>query len=228
MAAGGQGAPLAPLFHDAVFRDASESRAIVNIGGIANVTRLAPGEPASGFDCGPGNVLMDGWTQEHRGEPYDKDGAWAAGGTVDVPLLDLLLSEPYLALPPPKSTGRELFHAHWLEAKCAAKLRPQDVQATLSQYTARTIVDAIDRHAAGTQAIYLCGGGARNAGLVGRVAALARRPVADTAALGVPSAQVEAVAFAWLAMRCIDRQPVPLAAVTGAAGSRVLGAIYPA
>lgn len=227
VAAGGQGAPLAPLFHDAAFRDGIVARAIANIGGIGNVTRLAPGHPVSGFDTGPGNVLMDHWTQAHRGAPFDADGAWAAQGQVDAALLERLLSEPYLSLPPPKSTGRELFNAAWLASREPAG-KPEDVQATLAEYTARTIVEAIDRHAPGTREIYLCGGGARNAGLVGRIARLAGRPVADTGALGVASAHVEAVAFAWLAMRCVDREALPLPAVTGAAGPRILGAIYPA
>ena len=229
MAAGGQGAPLVPAFHEAVFRDARTSRAVVNIGGIGNVTWLPSTGPVMGFDCGPGNVLMDAWIHRHRGEPFDADGRWAGSGHVDVALLERLLQEPFLAAAPPKSTGRELFHLDWLEARRAAGLRPVDVQATLLEYTARGVVDAIDRFCPGTAEIYLCGGGARNGGLVARIQALAgARPVALTDALGVPTSHVESMAFAWLAMKCLQREPVDLSAATGAKGPRILGAIYPA
>ncbi len=229
MAAGGQGAPLAPAFHAAVFRDASRSRAIVNVGGISNVTWLPAAGPATGFDCGPGNVLLDGWAGEHLGAAFDEDGRWAARGAVDAALLGRLLAEPFLAAPPPKSTGRELFRMAWLRSRLSPGLRPEDVQATLAEFTARAIVQAIDRHCPGTEEIYVAGGGARNPELLRRiVAAAGPRPVVPTDALQVPSAHLEAMAFAWLAMKCVRREPVDLAAVTGARGPRILGAVYPA
>ena len=229
VAAGGQGAPLVPAFHEAVFRDATRARAVVNIGGISNVTWLAPGKATVGFDCGPGNVLLDGWTKRHTGAGFDADGRWAATGRIDEALLARLLEEPYLREKPPKSTGRELFHLDWLDRRLPAGLRPEDVQATLTRFTARGIVDAIDRFCPGTAEIYLAGGGARNATLVAHIRALAKdRPVDSTDALGVPTQQVECMAFAWLAMKCIDREPVDMAAVTGAKGPRIMGAIYPA
>jgi anhydro-N-acetylmuramic acid kinase len=229
MAAGGQGAPLVPAFHDALFRDPRISRVVVNIGGISNVTWMPPSRPTTGFDCGPGNVLLDGWTREHRGTAFDEDGAWADTGTIDRQLLARLLAEPFLAMPPPKSTGRELFHSGWLKPHLDRKRRPEDVQATLADFTARAIVDAIDRYCATTDEIYLAGGGARNRSLVRRIAAIAGgRSVDTTDKLGVPTGHVESMAFAWLAMKCIRREAVDLAAVTGAKGPRILGAIYPA
>lgn len=229
MAAGGQGAPLVPAFHEAVFRHPQRSRAIVNIGGISNVTWLPPGGKTLGFDCGPGNVLLDGWARRHIGREYDEDGGWGSRGRTDTALLARLLVEPFLAAPPPKSTGRELFRLAWLEDKLAAGTDPVDVQSTLMDFTAKSIVDAIDRFCAGTREIYLAGGGARNAALVKRIAALAAdRRVATTDALGVPTGHVESMAFAWLAMKCVRREPVDLTAATGARGPRVLGAIYAA
>ena len=229
MAAGGQGAPLVPAFHDAVFRDSIRSRAVVNIGGISNVTSLSPGRKTQGFDCGPGNVLLDGWVYRHLGLRYDKDGRWAAHGNVNLLLLTRLLQEPYLAAPAPKSTGRELFRLPWLDERLLNVLEPADVQATLTEFTARTIVDAIDRFCPGTEEIYLCGGGALNAELVSRITRLAGvRPVTSTDTLGVPATHVECMAFAWLAMKCMGREPVDLTAATGARGPRILGAIYPA
>ena len=229
MAAGGQGAPLVPAFHEAVFRDASRSRAVVNIGGIGNITWLPPGAPIVGFDCGPGNVLLDGWARKHIGARFDDDGRWAAAGRTDDALLSRLLDEPFLRVAPPKSTGRELFGLEWLESRLPADCRAVDVQSTLADFTARTIVGALDRFCPGTEEIYLAGGGARNGSLVARIKALARsRPVDITDALGVPTGHVESMAFAWLAMKCLRREPVDLASVTGANGPRILGAIYPA
>lgn len=229
MAAGGQGAPLVPAFHEAVFRDAARARAVVNIGGIANITSLAPGRKAVGFDCGPGNMLLDEWACRHLGAHFDENGRWASSGNVDAALLRRFLDEPFLCAPAPKSTGRELFHAAWLEQRLPAGIAPADVQSTLAEFTARAIIEAIDRFCPGTEEIYLCGGGARNADLVSRIARLAgTRRVATTDALGVPAMQVEALAFAWLAMKCVRREAVDLAAATGARGPRILGAIYPA
>jgi len=214
MAAGGQGAPLVPAFHEAVFRHPTVGRAIVNIGGISNVTWLAPGRPVMGFDCGPGNVLMDAWAHRHRGTPFDEDGEWAASGRADRALLERLLVEPYLDRPPPKSTGRELFRIEWLERQLSPGLAAADVQSTLADFTARAVVDAIDRFCTPTDEIYLAGGGARNPDLAARIARLAgKRPVASTDALGIPTGHVEAL---------------DLASSTGARGPRILGAIYPA
>jgi len=228
MAAGGQGAPLVPAFHEAVFRHSSKSRAVVNIGGISNVTWLPPGRRTVGFDCGPGNVLLDGWAKRHLGARYDEDGRWAAGGKTDMKLLARLLDEPFLAAAPPKSTGRELFRLEWLESRLPGRYAPADVQSTLTDFTAHAIVDSIDRFCPATEEIYLAGGGARNPALVGRIEGLARRPVAPTDVLGVPTAHVEAIAFAWLAMKCVKREPVDLTASTGAREPRILGAIYAA
>ena len=229
MAAGGQGAPLVPAFHEAVFRDAATSRCIVNIGGISNVTWLPAGRHTLGFDCGPGNVLLDGWTRRHLGAHYDEGGRWAAAGRSDATLLASLLAEPFLRLAPPKSTGRELFRMAWLEERLPGDYRAEDVQSTLADFTAHAIVDAIDRFCPATDEIYLAGGGARNAALVQRIESLAgERPVAPTDALGVPTAHVESMAFAWLAMKCVRREPIDLTAVTGARRPTVLGAIYPA
>lgn len=229
MAAGGQGAPLVPAFHEAMFRHPARARAIVNIGGISNVTWLPPGEKALGFDCGPGNVLLDGWARKHLGKLFDEDGRWAAQGRSDARLLERLMDEPYFESPPPKSTGRELFRLAWLEDRLDKVYHPADVQATLTDFTARSIVEAIDRLCPSTEEIYLAGGGARNASLASRIAFLAgARPVAPTDALGVPTAQVESMAFAWLAMKCVKREAIDLTAVTGARAPRVLGGIYPA
>lgn len=228
MAAGGQGAPLVPAFHEAVFRRRDRSLAVVNIGGISNVTALPQGRPTIGFDCGPGNVLLDGWAKRHLGADFDHDGRWASSGRTHAALLDRLLREPYLGLPPPKSTGRELFRLPWLDEQLDADLEPADVQSTLTDYTARSIVDAIDRFCPGTEEIYLAGGGARNVTLVERIRRMAARPVATTDALGVPTAEVECMAFAWLAMKCTRREPVDLTAVTGAREPRILGCVYPA
>jgi anhydro-N-acetylmuramic acid kinase len=231
VAAGGQGAPLVPAFHEARFGKRNQVRAVVNIGGIGNISVLHGDGRVSGYDTGPGNVLMDLWIARHRGQAYDKDGAWAATGTVDTPLLDLLLDEPYFRQPPPKSTGRDLFHADWLDAKLARRpgLDPADVQATLTRLTAVTIARAIQAEAH-AQAVYVCGGGAYNGVLLRDLAdALGGGiPVASTETLGVAPNRVEALAFAWLGYRFLRRQPGNLPAVTGAAGPRILGALYPA
>jgi anhydro-N-acetylmuramic acid kinase len=229
MAAGGQGAPLVPAFHEAAFRTPGRSRAVVNIGGISNITWLPASGPTTGFDCGPGNVLLDGWTQRNLGKAYDEDGRWAASGRSIPALLAQLMSEPFLGKSPPKSTGRELFGMAWLDERLGRDHQPADVQATLADYTAHSIVKAIDRFCPGTAEIFLAGGGARNAALVSRIRALTDpRRVALTDELGVPTGHVEAVAFAWLAMKCVRREPIDLSSVTGARGPRVLGAIYPA
>lgn len=237
LAAGGQGAPLVPAFHAALFGRPGQSGAVLNVGGIANLTLLGA-DPAEvrGFDCGPGNALMDGWCERHTGRAFDDDGHWAASGKVDTKLLARLLAEPYFALPPPKSTGRDLFHAEWLEAALGAAtrsgLRPvpaADVQATLAELTARAAMDALAHHGQGAQQLLVCGGGAFNGHLMRRLSALAPGvQVRSTAARGVPPDQVEALAFAWLARRFVERLPGNLPSVTGARGPRVLGVLHPA
>jgi anhydro-N-acetylmuramic acid kinase len=229
LAAGGEGAPLAPAFHEAVFREQGRSRIVINMGGISNITWLPAAGATIGFDCGPGNVLLDGWIQQHQGVAYDVDGRWAASGRSNAALLERLLRDAFFDRLPPKSTGRELFSVGWLQQKLAGPLPPADVQATLTEFTAHAIVSAIDRFCPGTEELFLAGGGARNAFLVSRIRGLARsRRVALTDELGVPTGQVEAVAFAWLAMKCVRREPIDLSAVTGARGPRVLGGLYPA
>jgi anhydro-N-acetylmuramic acid kinase len=228
VAAGGQGAPLLPVFHDQVFRSDSEDRVILNLGGIANITILARDREVSGFDTGPANRLLDAWILRHRGHPFDEQGEWASTGRSDAALLSRLLAEPYLDLPPPKSTGRELFNIPWLLDRLGLEpRRPEDVQATLLEYTAATVADAVQRHAPGAS-LYACGGGAHNGALL---AALARRlspaRVATTAALGLDPDYVEAIAFAWFARRTLAGLPSSAPSVTGASGARILGGIYP-
>lgn len=234
IAAGGQGAPLVPAFHQAVFGNAGEVRVVVNIGGISNISVLESGK-VIGFDTGPGNVLMDLWIARHHGKTYDAGGEWAAKGTVLPKLLRTLLAEPFLALPPPKSTGRDLFHAAWLDSKLQGfeGAEPGDVQATLVAYTAATVADAIAAHAGNASAVYVCGGGAYNAHLMHilQQALIERRlvvRVGSTDALGVSPNHVEALAFAWLAQQHIEHKAGNLPAVTGACGLRILGAHYPA
>ena len=231
VAAGGQGAPLVPAFHAALFGDARVHRVVVNLGGIANLTDLAPAGGVRGFDTGPGNVLCDLWHAQHRSGPFDADGAWAACGRSLPALLDAMLADAYFATPPPKSTGRDRFHSAWLDehlARSAPNAAPPDVQATLVALTARTIADAVRTHAAGAAEVLVCGGGARNATLMRVLAAeLAPRPVAPTSGRGVAVDHVEALAFAWLARETLAGRPGNLPAVTGARGPRVLGAIYP-
>jgi anhydro-N-acetylmuramic acid kinase len=235
VAAGGQGAPLVPAFHATVFGEKNETRVVCNLGGISNITILAASGEVRGFDCGPANALIDEWALRHLQRAYDDGGQFAAQGQVHQALLDALLDEPFFELPPPKSTGRDLFNAAWMDAKLAAfaSLAPADVQATLTALTATTVAREIARHASDVRAVYVCGGGARNPVLMKMLeqaledGGVAGVPVMTTEALGVPPQQVEALAFAWLAMRCVAREPGNLPAVTGASGARVLGAIYP-
>ncbi|MEJ2688052.1 MAG: anhydro-N-acetylmuramic acid kinase [Gammaproteobacteria bacterium] len=232
LAAGGQGAPLAPAFHAAVFRAEQEDRVVVNIGGMANITILPADRSlaVSGFDTGPGNALLDAWIGRHQEATFDRDGAWAAGGRVWPELLERLLAEPYFAAPPPKSTGREQFHLRWLDDVLAAlgTAGPTaDVQATLCALTAETIAAAIEDQAPAARRVLVCGGGAYNGELMKRLGArLGSRIVQSTAAYGVDPEWVEAVAFAWLARQTLAGQPGNLPAVTGARGERVLGAVY--
>ncbi|WP_156444289.1 anhydro-N-acetylmuramic acid kinase [Burkholderia sp. MSMB0265] len=242
VAAGGQGAPLVPAFHATVFGSPDETRVVCNLGGISNITILpaahdardARNDPVRGLDCGPANALIDAWAERHLKQPFDDGGRFAARGTVHEALLAALLDEPYFRQGAPKSTGRDLFNADWLDAKLAGfpGLAPEDVQATLTMLTAATVADEIARHASDCRAVYVCGGGARNPVLLDAIAAaLAARgldvPIDTTAALGVPPQQVESLAFAWLAYRFNARAPGNVSAVTGAAGERVLGALSP-
>lgn len=229
IAAGGQGAPLVPAFHDRVFRSEAMHRVIVNLGGIANLSDLAPGQPTRGFDCGPGNMLLDAWAQRHLGRLYDADGAWSRSGRPLPELLVRLLRHEFLALPPPKSCGREQFNLNWLDTQLDGRERPEDVQATLTAFTADATADAINRHCAGAGEVYVCGGGAHNGALMTALGQrLPKCRIDTTAALGLPPDWVEAMAFAWLAMRCLHNETGNLPDVTGARGPRLLGAIYPA
>jgi anhydro-N-acetylmuramic acid kinase len=227
VAAGGQGAPLLPVFHDHVFRSDTEDRVIANLGGIANITMLRRGVAVTGFDTGPANRLLDAWITAHQGQDFDVDGRWAATGTVDQTLLEDLLDEPYLQLPAPKSTGRELFNMNWLDKKLGSlRRRPNDVQATLQQYTAVTLADAVQRYSPGA-AVYVCGGGAHNAGLLASLAGLmAPNRVAITSELGLDPDFVEAIAFAWFAKRTLEGLTSSAGSVTGARGARILGGVY--
>ncbi len=233
VAAGGQGAPLVPAFHQGVFGRGDAAVAVLNLGGIANLSVLPAGGRGAvlGFDCGPGNALMDAWCRQHTGQAYDAGGAWAASGQPLPALLASLLAEPYFQLPPPKSTGRDLFSLGWLQEKLAPfqAERPQDVQSTLTEFTAMACARDVQRHAQGSAALVVCGGGAFNTHLMQRLqAALPTLKVASSDLHGLPPLQVEAAAFAWLARQAILRRPGNLPSVTGAAGPRVLGAIYPA
>jgi anhydro-N-acetylmuramic acid kinase len=236
IAAGGQGAPLVPPAHAALFADTVETRVIANIGGIANITILPPkNDPATsvrGFDTGPGNTLMDAWTQRHLGQAYDRDGAWAQSGQAQLDLLAHLLAEPYFAQAAPKSTGPELFSLAWLQARAGnvlGTIPAQDIQATLLELSAHSLMAAIEANAPDAKRALICGGGAYNTALMQRMRALAKgMHIESTADYGIEPAWVEAVAFAWLARQTVLGQPGNLPAVTGAKGLRVLGAIYSA
>lgn len=231
VAAGGQGAPLAPFFHQGWFGSGGQTVGVLNLGGIANLTVLRPGEPLRGFDCGPANGLMDGWCVRHLGRAYDDGGAWAASGQPLPELLAMLLAEPYFKLPPPKSTGRDLFNLAWLDARLArfADARPQDVQATLAELTAHSCAADVERHGRGLARLFVCGGGAHNTHLMARLQALLPGvAVASSVEAGLPPTQVEATAFAWLARKCVRRETLELTSTTGARGARVLGAVWPA
>jgi anhydro-N-acetylmuramic acid kinase len=232
VAAGGQGAPLVPAFHRAVFGRPGETIAVLNIGGISNLTALRADGSTVGFDCGPGNGLMDHWCRLHTGRPYDDAGAWAASGNVVGALLAQMRAEPYFALQPPKSTGRDLFNAAWLQARlarCAAAPSPVDVQATLAELTATACAADAMGQASGARELLVCGGGALNRHLMQRLAAhLPGVDVMPTDLRGLPAHQVEACAFAWLARAFDRRESGNLPSVTGATGPRVLGALYPA
>ncbi|HCA26988.1 MAG TPA: anhydro-N-acetylmuramic acid kinase [Betaproteobacteria bacterium] len=228
LAAGGQGAPLVPAFHQAYFSQPPANRVIVNIGGISNLTYLtATGDTALGFDCGPGNLLLDAWAERHLHKPYDHDGAWAARGTVIPELLAALHALPFFHRPPPKSTGRETFNLAWLDKWLTTDYAAADVQATLLQLTATAIADAIHDYCPQTQEVYLCGGGAHNSTLRRALASLLPGvPLKLTDERGIAADWVEAFAFAWLARQTLHHAPGNLPAVTGAKHPCILGAIY--
>lgn len=230
LAAGGQGAPLVPAFHHGVFAQPDACVAVLNIGGISNISVLQPGAAVTGWDCGPGNALMDFWCATHTGQPFDRDGEWAAAGQVNASLLSALMTEPFLHGTPPKSTGRDLFNPAWLaqHVQKQSDLSAIDVQATLTEYTALACANDVKRHANEAASLIVCGGGALNGHLMQRLAHhLPTLQVISSEARGLPPLQVEAAAFAWLACKAMRRETASLPSVTGARGARVLGAIYP-
>jgi len=232
MAAGGQGAPLVPAFHAAFFNSHSAERVILNIGGIANITCLPTGnrEAVSGFATGPGNTLLDGWAGKWLGKPFDESGVWAAAGQVKQDLLAQMLKDPYLRRPPPKSTGPEYFNLEWLQQQLKGNsLDPQDIQATLTEFTALSISQGIKKQAAACQRVIVCGGGVFDKHLMRRLQdSLQPVPVETSSRYGLDPGLVEATAFAWLAHRTMHRLAGNLPAVTGASHPVVLGGIYPA
>lgn len=231
VAAGGQGAPLVPAFHRAMFAREGETVAVLNLGGIANLTVLCAEGATTGFDCGPANALLDHWASLHLGQAFDTGGEWAAGGRVSTRLLDALSSDAYFSMTPPKSTGRDRFNPPWLERALAnaGSTSPRDVQATLAELTARSCAADLLLYAPDAAELLVCGGGAFNTDLMRRLSALLpQSTVKPTDARGLPAMQVEAAAFAWLAKAHCDRRPGNLPSVTGAAGPRILGALYPA
>ncbi len=226
MAAGGQAAPLAPLFHQEIFAGQDTACCIVNIGGIANITVIEPDQPLRGHDTGPGNALLDAWCMMHVGASYDADGHFAAKGSVVSELLEKLLNDPYLSLSAPKSTGKEHYNLEWLEDQLRQfSLRPEDVQATLTAFTAQTIANDVPSTA---QAMYVCGGGRNNPALMHELRSRAKIPVQVTEDVGWDGDAIEAAAFAWLAWRRLSGLPGNAPSITGAQGERTLGAIYSA
>ncbi|NNM83113.1 MAG: anhydro-N-acetylmuramic acid kinase [Burkholderiales bacterium] len=227
IAAGGQGAPLVPAFHRVTFGHPAIHRAVLNLGGIANITDLPASDPATGYDCGPANMLMDAWIGRHLGFDYDDRGKWASTGRVLPVLLDALLADEYFSLPPPKSTGRDRFNLEWLDSHLSGEERPEDVQATLLELTAATAADSLRE--TGAEEVYLCGGGAKNLALRARLEKLLPgMKLSETGELGMEAGHIEAAAFAWLARQAIEGLPGNLPEVTGAKGYRILGAICPA
>lgn len=231
IAAGGQGAPLVPAFHRAMFAKEGECRVVLNIGGISNISVLYADGRTIGFDTGPGNLLMDAWVHQHHGLAYDADGMWAAQGRTHEALLASLCDEDFFIMPPPKSTGRDLFHLTWLQSKLPrfGELSPVDVQASLCSFTAVTISDAIAQFAPDCRTVYVCGGGAYNQTLMHQLAQrMPHREIDKTDSLGIAANHVEAIAFAWLAQRFVRGETANLSEVTAARGARILGALYPA
>ncbi|WP_413740959.1 anhydro-N-acetylmuramic acid kinase [Sodalis sp. RH15] len=229
MAYGGQGAPLVPGFHHALLAHPTERRMVLNIGGIANLSLLLPGQPIRGYDTGPGNMLMDAWIWRQKGKPYDLDAIWAAGGKIHSELLRRMLADRYFSLPAPKSTGREHFNLGWLNQQLSQfmPIPPRDVQATLAELTARSISQQV-MLSGGCEHLLVCGGGARNPLVMARLSALLPGiEVSPTDKYGVSGDDMEALAFAWLACRTLSSLPGNLPSVTGASRETLLGAIYP-
>jgi anhydro-N-acetylmuramic acid kinase len=227
VAAGGHGAPLMPAFHAAMLGTQDEARAVLNLGGIANLTLLGSDVPVRGFDTGPANGLMDAWCLRHTGAGFDRGGGFALSGRIDTALLERLLDEPWFALPPPKSSGRDQFHLGWLESRLRSEA-PADVQATLLALTTRTIADALRATQPQTKAVIVCGGGVHNPALLQSLAAeLPQCRIESSAAHGLDPDFVEAMGFAWLARETLAGRPGNLPSVSGAVGLRVLGAVYP-
>ncbi len=224
---GGQGAPLAPLLHDKIFRDDKEDRAVLNVGGIANITMLPCNGGISGFDCGPANCLMDGWTRRHLQKDFDNDGAWASKGSVNAALLERLLSDSYFRLPVPKSTGLEHFNPDWLDSMLKGiDLEPVDVQATLAELTAQSIANSL-LEAGGTRRLLVCGGGVQNSYLMRRIRSnLPEIIVESTARYGVDPNWVEGLLFAWLARERLNDRKQNTPPITGASEPLLLGSIY--
>jgi anhydro-N-acetylmuramic acid kinase len=234
LAAGGHGAPLVPAFHAQQFAS-DKNTAVLNLGGIANLTILPQNGAVTGFDCGPGNMLMDAWIAKYQGKAFDQDGAWAAQGAVNDSLLERMLADPFFAKAPPKSTGRDDFHLQWLEKQLGGNsLKPEDVQATLLHLTVTTALQSIQAYAPQTEVLIICGGGVRNTALLCELRERAQAmfqhglEIHSSEANGVDPQLVEALAFAWLAWAHKTKRPANLPAVTGASGPRILGACYPA
>ncbi len=229
IAAGGEGAPLTPAFHEAMFRSNDSHRVVINIGGMANVTDLPPNKPGNGFDIGPGNHLLDRWTQLHLGQSFDKNGDWAKSGSVHTELLNRLKQHEFLNQPPPKSCSNAQFSLDWVKTLLPKNIYPKDVQATLLEFTAQTILDAQQRFCTRAQQIYICGGGAKNKFLIQRLNEIintAELRTTDEIGFGVD--WVEACAFAWLAKKAFRKEPIDLTRTTGSKGPRILGSVYSA
>ena len=226
--AGGEGAPLVPGFHQHVFSSRSKNRVIVNIGGISNLSYLTTDNKINGFDCGPGNLLLDYWIKNNMGKNYDHQGRWSSNGDTIPSLLSAFLEEPFFNKKPPKSTGRDLFNENWLEKFNLNHERPVDVQRTFLELTAISISSSIKKYCKKADQIFLCGGGSKNLFLKKRLGELTALPINDTDILGIPSQSVEAVAFGWLANQALDNIPNNSPSITGSIGSRILGVTYPA
>ena len=238
IAAGGQGAPLIPAFHHAIFHDSTKARALLNIGGISNLSLLHPEQATSGFDCGPGNMLLDYWCYKHLGQKFDKDGMWAASGEINEDLLEFLIkSEDWLALQPPKSTGRDLFNGPWLETKLedffklnatVDSYRAADIQATLVAFTVQCIVNCLKRYASDNKELIVFGGGAANPLFMSQLTAALDYPVLTSDAFGIAPQAMESMAFAWLAWSFRQRLPICTPEMTGARHASVAGSLHPA
>jgi anhydro-N-acetylmuramic acid kinase len=226
--AGGQGAPLVPAFHQQVFASQVRNRVIINIGGISNITYLKTDHKLIGFDCGPGNLLLDYWIQRNKNKKYDNQGKWASTGKIISNLLAEFMKEPFFRKKPPKSTGRDLFNSSWLETFNHKKHNPEDIQRTLLELTAVSINQSIERYCNEADEIFICGGGSKNIFLKYRLEQLTGLKINDTETLGIPSQAVEAIAFGWLANESINNIPNNSPSITGSSGKRILGITHPA